>query len=113
VDNAFPSLELLATMDHATYVQHFAGTAVTRARRRGLARNAAIALGNSGDARAEPLLRKMLLEHDEPLARGHAAWGLAQLLGVPARSYLERCQTRETSPLVIDEIRFALREVLA
>lgn len=113
VDNAFPSLELLATMDHDTYVSVFAGTAVTRAKRRGLARNAAIALGNSGDPRAEPILQKMLVSHDEPLARGHAAWGLAHLSGTESRRLLNCRLSAEPAPEVIDEIRFALAEVLA
>ncbi len=112
VENAFPSLELLATMDHDAYVHHFAGTAVTRARRRGLARNAAIALGNSGDTRAEPILRNMILFHDEPLARSHAVWGLAHLAKSQARSFLERQMTRDESQAVTDEIRFALDEVI-
>ncbi len=113
VENVFPSLELLATMDHDTYVAHFAGTAVTRAKRRGLARNAAVALGNSSNARAEPILVDMLAGHDEPLARGHAAWGLARLLGANACPVLERHQRTELDAYVRDEIHFALAEMLA
>lgn len=108
IDNAFPSLELLARMDHDTYVEVFAGTAVTRARRRGLARNAAVALGNSEDQRAEPILSWMLLNHDEPLARSHAAWGLANLCSEEARATLERTVSSERSTIVIDEVRYAL-----
>lgn len=113
VDNAFPSLELLATMDHERYVEVFAGTAVTRARRRGLARNAAIALGNSGDPRAEPILLRMLREHDEPLARGHAAWALGHLCGDAARPALMRQATVERDATVLEEIQAALGLVAA
>ena len=112
VDNAFPSLELLATMDHDLYVDTFAGTAVTRAKRRGLARNAAVALGNSGDERAEPVLRAMIFDHDEPLARSHAVWGLAHLVGDDARGLLEQRLAIETDSEVIAEIRIALTETL-
>jgi len=113
IDNAFPSLELLATMDHARYVELFGGTAVTRAKRRGLARNAAIALGNSGDPRAEPILLRMLAEHDEPLARGHAAWALGRLLGDEARPALNRHAAVERDELVIEEIHATLEFVAA
>lgn len=113
IDNAFPSLELLATMDHARYVELFGGTAVTRAKRRGLARNAAIALGNSGHPRAEPILLRMLAEHDEPLARGHAAWALGRLLGDEARPALNRHAAVERDELVIEEIHATLEFVAA
>jgi epoxyqueuosine reductase len=112
VDNAFPSLEFLATMTHERYVATYGGTAVTRAKRRGLARNAAIALGNSGDSRAEATLLGMLEEHDEALARAHAAWGLARLAGHDAAQPLESRLGRESETLVIDEIRFALEAVI-
>jgi epoxyqueuosine reductase len=113
VDNAFPSLELLATMSHEQYVAIYGGTAVTRARRRGLARNAAVALGNSGAPRAEPILRRMLAEHDEALGRAHAAWGLAQLLGSGAKKALRSQRRRESDALVIEELDWLLDHVTA
>lgn len=111
VDNAYPSLPFLATMDERSYLKVFAGTAVTRAKRRGLVRNAAIALANSEDERAIPILRTMLSEHDESLARAHAAWGYAQLLGRHARHELQRARMRDDDPLVRDEIDQSLAEV--
>jgi epoxyqueuosine reductase len=97
-------------MDHQQYIQVFGGTAVTRAKRRGLARNAAIALGNSGDPRAEPILAGMLTTHDEPLARGHAAWALGRLCGAGARRYLARQMSDESDTMVRTEILAALDE---
>jgi HEAT repeat protein len=38
----------------------------------------AVALGNSGDARARPHLER-LARHEDALVREHAAWGLARL----------------------------------
>ena len=111
LDNAFPSLELLTTMGHEKYVDVFAGTAVTRARRRGLARNASIALGNSRDERAEPILRSVIQSHDEELARSHAVWALAHLAGRDARGPLELALATERSDIVIEEIHRALNEV--
>ncbi len=108
IDNAFPSLEVLATMTHDKYVSLFAGTAVTRAKRRGLARNAAIALGNSGDSRAEPILLDMIRNHDEPLARSHATWALSQLCGPDAAPVLDRIASRDPDDSVRKEARTSL-----
>lgn len=107
-DNSFPSLELLATMNEAEFRATFSGTPVTRAKRRGMARNAAIALGNSRDERAEPILTTMLLTHDEPLARGHAAAALRQLTGPASRRALHRAERCEHDGYVKSEIALAL-----
>lgn len=111
VDNAYPSLEFLATMDEKAYLDIFAGTAVTRAKRRGLARNAAIALGNSNDERAVPILRKMTHEHDEPLARAHAVWALAHLAGRSVRDEILRIKSRDSDPLVRQEVEQTLESI--
>jgi epoxyqueuosine reductase len=96
-------------MTSAQYVATYAGTAVTRARRRGLARNAAVALGNSGDPRAEPILLRMLNDHDEALARAHAVWGLSVLDGgTYLRKILDRRYCLDADEYVRDEIRTAL-----
>jgi epoxyqueuosine reductase len=69
--------ELLALTD-AEWRARFGKSAMTRAKRRGLARNAAVALGNRRDPHTIPAL-KAAAEHDpEPLVRTHASWALAQ-----------------------------------
>ncbi|MEJ7813243.1 MAG: tRNA epoxyqueuosine(34) reductase QueG [Gemmatimonadaceae bacterium] len=68
--------ELLA-MSQAEFSAAFTGSPMKRAKRRGLARNAAVALGNVGTAEDIPAL-EAALEHDEPLVREHAAWALAR-----------------------------------
>jgi epoxyqueuosine reductase len=108
VDNAFPSLEFLATMTEEAFRATYSGTPVTRAKRAGLARNAAIALGNSRDPRAEPILTDMLHHHNEPLARGHAAVALRQLINEDANPTLIRAWTSEPDDYVRDEIQRAL-----
>jgi epoxyqueuosine reductase len=65
-------------MSQADFSARFKGTAMKRAKRRGLARNAAVTLGNIGTADDVPLL-EAALQHDEPLVREHAAWALARL----------------------------------
>ncbi|MGC8782626.1 MAG: HEAT repeat domain-containing protein, partial [Anaerolineae bacterium] len=56
----------------------FRGTAVMRAKRRGLVRNACVAAGNWGDTAAVPALIGLLAD-GEPLIRGHAAWALGRI----------------------------------
>jgi epoxyqueuosine reductase len=73
-----PFLPDLLALDEAGFLQRFQGTPVMRAKRTGLLRNAAVALGNSGCAEAEgPLTRA--LEDQEPLVREHARWALERL----------------------------------
>ncbi len=108
IDNAFPSLEFLATMTEDEFRATYSGTPVTRAKRAGLARNAAIALGNSNDPRAEPILTDMLHHHDAPLARGHAAVALRELAREDAIPTLNLAWTRERDHGVRAEIQRAL-----
>ncbi len=74
-----PSLEALLEMDEAAFRARFRGSAMSRARRAGLARNAALLLGNRGDRAAEPALRRALDDPD-PGVRSAAAWALAHLV---------------------------------
>ena len=75
-----PLLIDLVTMDDAEFLRRFAGTAVMRAKREGLARNACVALGNVGGLGAKEALTKAL--HDASgLVREHAAWALNQIEG--------------------------------
>jgi epoxyqueuosine reductase len=73
-----PSLEALLEMDEAAFRARFRGSAMSRARRAGLARNAALVLGNRGDRAAVPALRRALDDPD-PSVRSAAAWALARL----------------------------------
>src|SRR6202171_1005918 len=69
--------ELLA-MDDDGFRAAFTNSPLKRAKRRGLARNAAVVLGNLGDDRDSPALGNACVD-PEPLVREHAAWALAQL----------------------------------
>ncbi len=69
--------ELLA-MSQAEFRARFKGSAMKRAKRRGLARNAAVVLGNVGTQEDVPRL-EAALQHDELLVREHAAWALARI----------------------------------
>ena len=87
-----PVLEELLGWDQATFSRVLRGSPVKRAKRRGLLRNVAVALGNAGDRGAIPALVRCLAEEPEPLVRGHAAWALGQLGGPAARVALERAR---------------------
>jgi epoxyqueuosine reductase len=73
-----PALEWLAEMIAEEFREKFRGSAVRRAKRSGLRRNAAIAMGNSGDRRFEPLLEKLRRDEDEVVAES-AAWGATKI----------------------------------
>ena len=108
LDNAYPRLDWLLSMNDAEFRAIYSGTAVTRAKRRGLARNAAVALANCNDPRAEAPLLRALREHDEPLARGHAAWALRHLLSDEALKPLRAARAVESDSYVQQEIDAAL-----
>lgn len=73
-----PPLEDVLTMDEADFRARFGASAIARAKRAGLARSAAIALGNRGDARAAPALARAT-EDADPSVRDAARWALARL----------------------------------
>jgi epoxyqueuosine reductase len=75
-----PALEWLAEMTEEEFRDRFRGSAIRRAKRSGLRRNAAIAMGNSGDQRFESLLEKLKMDED-PVVAESAEWA-AKRLGI-------------------------------
>ncbi|MEO7362092.1 MAG: tRNA epoxyqueuosine(34) reductase QueG, partial [Gemmatimonadaceae bacterium] len=76
----------LLVMSQTEFSTAFRNSPMKRAKRRGLARNAAVALGNLGNTEDVAVL-ETALTHDEPLVREHAAWALGRIgspLAVPA-----------------------------
>jgi epoxyqueuosine reductase len=73
-------------------------------------RNAAVALGNSGDREMVPHLA-LALEDPGELVRAHAAWALGQLGGTGARSALEASLPRESGARAKEEIMAAIERV--
>jgi len=80
-----PKLEWLASLAQEDFSRIFRGSAVKRAKWRGLVRNACIALGNSQVARESEayqrisLLLSRLVDSEDALIAEHARWALAQL----------------------------------
>jgi epoxyqueuosine reductase len=75
-----PSLDELAGLDAEAFRRRFSRSPLKRAKRRGLLRNVAVALGNSGDPAKRPVLERLAADED-PLVREHAAWALRRLDG--------------------------------
>jgi len=101
-------IEELALTPEA-FNRKFKGSPVKRAKRRGYLRNAAVALGNSGDPAAVPALAKSLLEDPERLVRQHAAWALGQIGGKEANRTLQQALEQETEKVVLEEIKAPLQ----
>lgn len=102
-----PELIPLLKLTEEEFRERFRGSPIKRTKRRGLLRNVCVALGNSGDRGAVPALCEAL-HHEEPLVRGHAAWALGQLGGMPAQAALREALTSEHDGEVQQEIHCAL-----
>jgi epoxyqueuosine reductase len=103
-----PHLPGVLALDEAAFRARYRRTAVWRTKRAGLLRNAAVALGNSGNPDAVSPLARALTGDPAPLVRGHAAWALGRLGGAPARAALERARGREADAFAAGEIAAAL-----
>ena len=73
-----PALDWLAEMQQEEFREVFRGSPVRRAKLSGLRRNAVIAMGNSGNKKFVPTLKK-LSEDSDPVVAEHAHWALARL----------------------------------
>jgi len=73
-----PALDWLAEMQPAEFQITFRGSPVRRAKLSGLRRNAVIAMGNSGDKKFAPTLKK-LCEDSDPIVAEHACWALRRI----------------------------------
>ena len=79
----------LLKLGAAAYRRLVRRSAMRRIGREQLKRNAAVALGNSGDPRAVAPLVQALRTDSSALVRTHAAWALGRLGGSDARKALE------------------------
>jgi epoxyqueuosine reductase len=73
-----PNLEWLAKMSRDEFNQTFRGSPIKRAKYQGIRRNAAVAMGNSGNREFVPQLQEMANDPDENIAE-HARWALEKL----------------------------------
>ncbi|MDH5762664.1 MAG: tRNA epoxyqueuosine(34) reductase QueG [Nitrospinota bacterium] len=94
----------LMQLDDEGFRARFRKSPVKRIKRRGLLRNVAVALGNSGFPEAVPVLTRALSD-PEPLIRSHAIWALGELLGKRALETVEPLISGEMDALVLNEVR--------
>lgn len=103
-----PDLGTLLLQSEEEFRARYGGTAVERTARRGLARNAAVALGNSGNPEAVPVLDRALRTDPEPIVRAHAAWALGRIGRGAAAKALAAAASRRQIPPVAAEIEAAV-----
>lgn len=104
------SLEALLGLTTSEHKRLVKGTALERAARDQLMRNAAVAMGNSGSLKFVPTLTEALQHNRYPVVREHCAWALGKLGGADARQALEQASMSgdETDPVVQQAIANAL-----
>jgi epoxyqueuosine reductase len=108
-----PRLDLVETLSIATdeeFRKRFRGTALTRPKRRGLLRNAAVVAANVGATAAVPALIERIEHDSEALIRGHAIWALSKLDRRNSRAHVERAFKNDPDLFVRDEATRVLLE---
>jgi epoxyqueuosine reductase len=109
---ATPSLAAILQLDDVAFRNNFKGSPLRRAKRRGLLRSAAIALGNRPHAASFDTLAAALAD-EESVVRGAAAWALgrwchADVVADRARAVLATRLSAEDDAEVRGEIERAL-----
>jgi epoxyqueuosine reductase len=100
-----PRLDLVEVLSISTdeeFRARFKGTPLTRPKRRGLLRNAAVVAANVGCDRAVPALIERIERDREPLIRSHALWAVSRLDGKKAARLVEQ-SLNDPDALVRDE----------
>jgi len=97
-------VELLSIATDAEFRARFRGTPLTRPKRKGLLRNAAVVAANVGCTAAVTALVERIEHDQEPLIRSHSLWALSQLDPKRAARLSEGLSTRDDDPLVREEL---------
>ena len=96
-------IELLGISTDARFREWCKGTPLTRPKRRGLLRNAAVAAANIGCEAAIPVLSMLIVDDPEPLIRGHALWALARLELKRASKFADAALRNDNDSFVREE----------
>ncbi|MGD8813126.1 MAG: tRNA epoxyqueuosine(34) reductase QueG [Anaerolineales bacterium] len=108
-----PNLTAFLELDEEGFREELQGSPLKRAKRRGLMRNAAIVAGNTGAKRYVSALVHILREDPHVVLRSHAAWALGEIGGEEARQALQSALDSESEAIVVEEIEFALGDLIA
>lgn len=103
-----PGLQELLLSSAAQFSETYKGSPLKRAKRSGMARNAAVALGAQRAQNAQPALASALQHDAEAGVRAHAAWALGQLADTPSRDTLQAALLAEQDAVVRNEITAAI-----
>lgn len=101
-------VELLSIKSDEEFRARFRGTALTRPKRRGLLRNAAVVAANVGATSAVPILIDRIESDREPLIRSHSLWALAQLDSKRAAPIADRVIKFDPDASVREEARMSM-----
>ena len=93
----------LIQINQEMFSRRFKGSPIKRIKRRGLLRNVAVALGNSGNKQAIPILLKVL-DDEEPLIRAHVVWALGELAGPEVLPAIREKLNNENEKIVLAEL---------
>ncbi|HMJ12166.1 MAG TPA: HEAT repeat domain-containing protein, partial [Polyangiaceae bacterium] len=104
------SLLSLFELTSSGYRRLVRDSALRRVSRTQLARNAAVGLGNSGQAEVVPALVRALERDPRALVREHVAWALGRLGGPEAHAALERA-CHDPDAAVAREAELSLSEL--
>ncbi len=106
-----PSLPAILSLDRRSFRRRYGGTALARAGRVRLARNAAVALGNSANPAALAPLVGALHERPEALVRAHAAWAIGRIAATERRACAAALERSRRDPAA--EVRAEVEAALA
>ena len=93
----------LIQLDDEGFRDRFRKSPIKRLKRKRFLRNVAVALGNSENPEAVPVLEKALMDK-EPLIRSHSLWALGEFLGEEVLPLVEKYLSMESDPWVLEEI---------
>ncbi len=94
----------LMQLDDEGFRHRFGKSPIKRLKRRRFLRNVAVALGNSENPEAAPVLELALMDK-EPLIRSHSVWALGEILGSEALPLIEKYLSKESDSWVLEEIQ--------
>lgn len=101
----------LMQLDDEGFRNRFRKSPIKRLKRKRFLRNVAVALGNSENPEAVPVLERALKDK-EPLIRSHSVWALGEILDGEALLLVEKHLSMESDPWVLEEIeRIKTRDI--
>ncbi|HLG15287.1 MAG TPA: tRNA epoxyqueuosine(34) reductase QueG [Blastocatellia bacterium] len=109
-----PRLDLVGVLSIRTdeeFRARFRGTPLTRPKRRGLLRNAAVVAANVGCTAAVPALVERVRHDRDPLIRGHALWALSVLDPRRAARLAEQSKRSDPDAFVGEEATRAMERI--